>query len=111
MNPLPPSHEEMTDDEIDQPWQSRVYGNPFVVTQELKALLAQRLAELRANPDGVIPHEVVMAELRAEAAEHDASFRAKIQEALDDPSPLIPHAEVEAEFAKRRANALAKTKN
>jgi hypothetical protein len=44
------------------------------------------------------------------AAEHDASFRAKIQEALDDPTPLIPHADVEAHFAKRRSDALAKVK-
>jgi hypothetical protein len=44
------------------------------------------------------------------AAEHDASFRAGIQEALDDPRPLVPHAEVEAHFAKRRSDALSKVK-
>ncbi len=81
-----------------------------MITQEPKALLAERLAEGRANPDSVIPHKVVMAEPRANAAEHDAWFRAKIQEALDDPRPLIPHAEVEAHFAKRRSEALAKVK-
>jgi len=34
---------------------------------------------------------------------HDAWFRAKVQEALDDPRPAIPHEEVKAYFAKRRA--------
>jgi hypothetical protein len=100
----------MTDDEIDQHWQRRVYKTPFVIAQEPKALLAERPADDRADPDSVIPHEVVMAEPRAKAAEHDASSRAKIQEALDDPRPLIPHAEVEAHFAKRRSEALAKVK-
>ena len=41
-------------------------------------------------------------------AEHDAWFRAKVQEALDDPRPAIPHEQVEAHFAKRRAAALLK---
>jgi DNA-damage-inducible protein J len=45
-----------------------------------------------------------------DADEYDAWFRAAIQEALDDPRPLIPHAEVEAHFAKRRSDALRKVK-
>ena len=36
---------------------------------------------------------------------HDAWFRAKVQEALDDPRPAIPHEQVEVHFAKRRAAA------
>jgi hypothetical protein len=44
------------------------------------------------------------------AAEQDAYLRAAIQEALDDPSPLIPHTEVEAHVAKRRADARSKVK-
>ena len=39
---------------------------------------------------------------------HDAWFRAKVLEALDDPRPGIPHDEVEAYFAGRRAAALRK---
>lgn len=35
-------------------------------------------------------------------------IRAKVQEALDDPRPAIPHEKVEAHFAKRRAAALLK---
>ena len=42
------------------------------------------------------------------ASEHDAWFRAKVQEALEDPRPPIPHDEVSAYFAERRATALRK---
>ena len=45
---------------------------------------------------------------RARAAGNDAIFRAKVQEALDDPRPGIPHEQVSAHFAKRRAEALSK---
>jgi len=37
-------------------------------------------------------------------------FRAKGQEALNDPRPAIPHKKVEAHFAKRRAAALRKAR-
>jgi hypothetical protein len=43
-------------------------------------------------------------------AKHDAWFRAKVQEALDDPRAAIPHKQVEAHFAERRAAALRKAK-
>lgn len=36
---------------------------------------------------------------------HDPWFRAKVQEALNDPHPAIPHDQAEAHFAKRRAAA------
>jgi plasmid stabilization system protein ParE len=39
------------------------------------------------------------------AAVHDAWFRAKVQEALDDPRPATPHEKVEAHFAMRRLAA------
>jgi len=42
---------------------------------------------------------------------HDAWFRAKVQEALDDPRPAIPQEQVETHFAKRRAAALRKAHN
>lgn len=41
-------------------------------------------------------------------AEHDAWFRAKVQEALDDTRPAILHEQVKAHFAERRAAALRK---
>lgn len=37
---------------------------------------------------------------------HDQWFRAKVREALEDTRPPIPHDEVEAHFARRRAAAL-----
>jgi len=44
--------------------------------------------------------------LATDPAAHDAWFRAKVQEALDDPRPAVPHDQVEAHFAERRAAAL-----
>ena len=41
-------------------------------------------------------------------AEGDALFRAKVQEALDDPRPGIAHEQVKAHFAKGRGAALSK---
>jgi len=41
-------------------------------------------------------------------ATHDAWFRARVQAALNDPHPGIPQEEVEAYFAKRRADAARK---
>ena len=38
-----------------------------------------------------------------EAAAYDKWFRAQVQEAIDDPRPSIPHEQVMAEFAERRA--------
>ncbi len=42
------------------------------------------------------------------SAVHDAWFKEKIQEALDDMRPNLSHDEVEAHFAKRRDAALRK---
>jgi DNA-damage-inducible protein J len=42
------------------------------------------------------------------AVAHDAWFRAKVQVALSDPRPAIPHKKVEAHFTKRRAAARAR---
>ena len=38
-----------------------------------------------------------------EAAAYDKWFRAQVQESIDDPRPSIPHEQVMAEFAERRA--------
>ena len=37
------------------------------------------------------------------AADYDKWFRAQVQESIDDPRPSIPHEEVKAEFAAKRA--------
>lgn len=45
---------------------------------------------------------------RRSRAEHDAWFRAKVREALDDSRPAVPQKRVEAHFAARRAAARLK---
>jgi len=64
---------------------------------------AVRILLTRTANEGALPFN-----LAQNAAEHDAWFRAKVQQALDDPRPAIPHEQVEASFAKRRTAALRK---
>jgi DNA-damage-inducible protein J len=64
---------------------------------------AVRILLTRTANEGALPFA-----LAANAAERDAWFRAKVQEALDDPRPAIPHEQVEAHFAKHRAAAILK---
>ena len=64
---------------------------------------AVRMLLTRTANEGALPFP-----LAANAAAHDAWFRAKVQEAIDDPRPGIPHAQVKARFTKRRAAALNK---
>ena len=66
---------------------------------------AVRILLTRTANEGALPFTLTQS-----AAEHDAWFRAKVQEALDDRRPDIPHEQVKAHFAKRRATALRKTK-
>jgi DNA-damage-inducible protein J len=61
---------------------------------------AVRILLTRIANEGALP-----AGLTTDAAAHDAWFRAKVQEALDDTHPAIPHADVEAHFEARRAKA------
>jgi len=44
--------------------------------------------------------------LAGRTSEHDGWFRSKMQEALDDPRPGIPHEQAEEQFAKRRTVAM-----
>ena len=64
---------------------------------------AVRILLTRTANEGALPFS-----LAQNAAEHDAWFRAKVLEALNDPRPDIPDDEVEAYFAERRAAALRK---
>jgi len=66
---------------------------------------AVRILLTRTAKEGALPFE-----LSTDAAVHDAWFRAKVQEALDDPRPGVPHEQVKAQFAERRAAALRKAK-
>lgn len=62
---------------------------------------AVRILLTRVADEGALPFAFA-----ADPAAHDAWFRAKVQQALDDPRPAIAHEDVEAHFAKRRAAAL-----
>jgi DNA-damage-inducible protein J len=64
---------------------------------------AVRILLTRTAAEGALPFS-----LAHNTAEHDAWFKAKVQEALDDARPAIPHKKIEAHFAKRRAAALRK---
>ena len=59
---------------------------------------AVRILLTRVANEGALPPGFV-----TDPAAHDAWFRAKVHEALRDPAPPIPHADVEAHFARRRA--------
>jgi DNA-damage-inducible protein J len=65
---------------------------------------AVRILLTRTANEGALPFALV-----GDPAAHDAWFRAKVQEALDDPRPNISQEEIEAHFAKRRATALRGT--
>lgn len=67
---------------------------------------AVRILLTRTANEGALPFA-----LTKDSAAHDAWFRAKVQEALNDPRPAIPHKKVEAHFAKRRAVALRKLRS
>lgn len=63
-----------------------------------------RIVLTRVANEGALPAGLV-----ADSEAHDAWFLAKVQEALDDPRPTIPHDEASARFAKRRAAALSRS--
>lgn len=67
---------------------------------------AVRILLTRTANEGALPFS-----LARNAAEHDVWFRAKVQEALDDPRPAVPHEQVKAHFARRRAAARQKRKS
>jgi DNA-damage-inducible protein J len=77
------------------------------VLQELGITVsdAVRILLTRTAKEGALPFE-----LTHNTAAHDAWFRAKVHEALNDARPAISHKKVEAHFAKRRAAALRKTR-
>ena len=62
---------------------------------------AVRILLTRTANEGALPFP-----LAANAIEHDAWFRSKVQEAINDSSPPVANEEVKARFAVRRAAAL-----
>ena len=87
--------------------ESAVAGYVQELTQ-VEEMLDQSYADLDSGRKRLFSDEAETLYRRKIAAEHDASFRAAIQAALDDPRPLVPHAEVTAQFAKLRSIALRK---
>ena len=75
-----------------------VLDNMGLTVSDVVRILLTRVANEGALPAG----------LAIDPSAHDAWFRAKVQEALSDSGPTIPHDQVEAHFAKRRAAALRK---
>jgi DNA-damage-inducible protein J len=66
---------------------------------------AVRILLTRVANEGALPFAFA-----TDPAVHDAWFRAKVQEALDDTRPAIPDDEVEAHFARRRQAALRQSR-
>jgi DNA-damage-inducible protein J len=64
---------------------------------------AVRILLTRTAVEGALPFELIQS-----TAEHDAWFRAKVLEALNDARPAIGHGQVKSHFAKRRAAARTK---
>lgn len=62
---------------------------------------AVRILLTRTANEGALPLELI-----GNAAAHDAWFRAKVRDALDDTRPDTSHREVEARFAARRDASL-----
>ncbi len=62
---------------------------------------AVRILLTRTANEGALPFP-----LAANVAAHDAWFRSKVQDAIDDPRPPVPNEDVKARFARRRAAAL-----
>ena len=66
---------------------------------------AVRILLTRIAKEGALPTDFT-----TDPATHDAWFRAKVQEALDDPRPGVVDEVVEVQFAARRAAAVAASK-
>jgi DNA-damage-inducible protein J len=80
---------------------SEVLGRLGITVSDAVRILLTRTAN-----EGALPFELLQS---PEA--HDKWFRAKVQEALDDPRPRIPNDQVKVYFAKRRSVALRKARS
>ena len=67
---------------------------------------AVRILLTRTAKEGTLPIELL-----STSASHDAWFRAKVMEALEDARPDLDDDAVERHFAERRAAALRKAKS
>jgi DNA-damage-inducible protein J len=73
-----------------------VLDNMGLTVSDLMRIVLTRVAHEGALPAGLV----------TDPEAHDAWFRAKVLEALNDTRPSISHDEVEAHFAARRDAAL-----
>ncbi len=64
---------------------------------------AVRILLTRVANEGTLPFDFAV-----DPATYDAWFREKVQAALDDTRPAVPHEKVEVHFTKRRAAARRK---
>ncbi|MCR6736456.1 MAG: type II toxin-antitoxin system RelB/DinJ family antitoxin [Afipia sp.] len=64
---------------------------------------AVRILLTRTANEGALPLELL-----SNSDAHDAWFRTKVREALEDPRPDIADADADVQFAARRAAALRK---
>jgi DNA-damage-inducible protein J len=74
-------------------------GQGLTVSEAVRILLT------RTANEGALPFTPV------NDAQYDAWFRAKVQEALDDPRPMISMEEVDRRAAVRRARLVAKSQS
>ncbi|MBA3810249.1 MAG: type II toxin-antitoxin system RelB/DinJ family antitoxin [Caulobacteraceae bacterium] len=64
---------------------------------------AVRILLTRTAHEGALPFELTVS-----GGDYEAWFRARVREALEDPNPDIPQADVDVEFAARRRATLRK---
>jgi len=76
-----------------------VLDNMGLTVSDLMRIVLTRVAREGALPAGLV----------TDPEAHDAWFRAKVMEALNDPRPPVPQDEVEAHFAARRRAALRRS--
>lgn len=67
---------------------------------------AVRIMLTRTANEGVFPMDI--APRGSSTEDFDAWFRAKVQEALEDPRPTIPHQDVERHLVDKRSALKAK---
>ncbi len=81
----------------------KLRASAVLETMGLSVSDAVRILLTRTAHEGALPFE-----LTASSEAYDIWFRAKVQEALADTRPAIPHDAVEQEFANRRAASAKK---
>ncbi len=78
----------------------------------LDAAIERGIADIEAgrvrDADEVFDELEAMLDSLPEKPGYDSWFRSRVQTAIEDPAPPVPHAEVEAHFAARRRIALGK---